>query len=205
MMALTHIHVQLDTNSQIPDQLTPLPTTPFNKFKPPARYTKGTLSQNTPNDPCNTPVSSFPSASSTAVDTTTPAPRLTSEPINLVSTNDDDEKEIAGLQESGTLQVESPHPQGLSQGLLEGIVRILQEDGDIQSGIWAVVLSEIREDLTPDLSIPTLDLGTRTLHKIRRLLRQEGFTKHGILILKMDRPSDGSCDKRWTEDIQTWF
>jgi len=92
--------------------------------------------------------------------------------------------------------------------MLEEIVRILQEDGHIQSGVWALLPSEIYEageELTTDLSIPILDLGAKTLHKIRHLLRQDGFTKHGILVLKMDRPSDDGYDKRWTDDIRAWF
>jgi len=92
--------------------------------------------------------------------------------------------------------------------MLEEIVRILQEDGHIQSGVWAVVLSEAceaGEDLTTGLSIPTLDLGTRTLLKIRRLLRQDGFTKHGMLVLNVDHPGDDGYDKRWMEEIRAWF
>ena len=93
--------------------------------------------------------------------------------------------------------------------MLEDIVRILQEDGHNQSGVWAVFPWEICDagyDLAVDISIPILDLETRTLHKIERLLRQDGFTKHGILVLKLNRPdADGYDEITWTEDIiQTW-
>jgi len=131
---------------------------------------------------------------------------LTSEPINLISTDDD--REITGSQESGVLHDEGPTPKNLCQRMLEGILRILQEDGHIQTGLWALLLSEsddAGDDLAVDLSIPILDLGTGTLHKIQRLLRQDGFAKHGILVLKMDSVGADGYDKRWIEDIRARY
>ena len=196
----------------VSDQFISSPTTPFRKFKPPSRYTKGTLDPNaSPSDPYNTPVSSIASTSSTVVNPTTPTPRLTSEPINLGFT---DEMEVVGPEEEGVLSMdETPYPQKPSQRTLEGIVRILREEGHDQSGVWALLPPELYGtggDLAAELPVPILDLGRQTLHKIRRLLRQDGFAQHGILVLKMHGPSDDS--KRWDvhnemvkQDILAWI
>ena len=77
--------------------------------------------------------------------------------------------------------------------MLDGIARILLEDGKPRSGVWALLpsgLCDIRDDVEATLSIPILDLGTRTLEKIRCLLRQDGFVQNGILVLKIDNPGN---------------
>ena len=128
---------------------------------------------------------------------TTPTPRLTSEPINLGFT-EDSEKVVVDPQGQGALSRGEPgtYPQKPSQRTLEGIVRILREDGHDQSGVWALLPPESC-DLAAELPIPVLDPGRQTLHKISRLLLQDGFAQRGILILKIDDPSD---DGRWDLD-----
>ena len=82
------------------------------------------------------------------------------------------------------------------------------EDGHVQSGVWALLPSEIcnsGDDLAADLSIPILDLGTQTVEKIQRLLRQDGFVQTGILVLKMDKPANDNHDGTEMEDIRAWF
>jgi len=196
----------------VSDQFVSSPSTPFRKFRPPSRYTKGTLDPNaSPSNPCNTPVSSFASASSTVVNPTTPTPRLTSEPINLGFA--DEEEKVADSQEQETMPLdETPYPQKPSRQTLEGIVRILREEGHDQSGVWALLPPELYDagsDLAAELPVPILDLGRQTLHKIRRLLRQDGFAQHGILVLKIHDPGD---EKRWDvynemvkQDILAWI
>lgn len=130
---------------------------------------------------------------------TTPTP--TSEPINLGFT-DDSEKVVVDTQGQGMLSRGEPgtYPKKPSQQTLEGIVRILREDGHDQSGVWALLPPEscnVAGDLAADLPIPVLDPGRQTLHKISHLLLQDGFAQHGILVLKMDDPSD---DGRWDPD-----
>jgi len=203
--ALIYTHIWPDTNSLILDRPTPTPKTPFGKFKPPARYAKGVLSQNTSqNDPCNTPVSPRPSTSSTVVNNTTPTPRLASEPINLVSTTE----EVARPRQLRILLGKRSYAHKPSQWTLEGIANILLEDGHVQSGVWALLPSDIfdaGDELAADLSIPILDLGTQTLEKIRLLLRQDGFAQNGILVLKMDNPGNDPYDEMGMDDIRAWF
>jgi len=135
-----------------------------------------------------------------------PAPRIASEPIGFVF--GDDNKGTSGLQRPVIPQNETPHAHKTSQWALEEIVGILLEDGHVQSGVWAVVPSEICDtggDLAAELCIPILDLGPQTLQKIRRLLHQDGFAKSGILVLKMDPSGDGHDEVRGMEDIQVWI
>lgn len=138
-------------------------------------------------------------------------PRLTSGSINLVLTDD---KEVVGLREQAVTRGETPHPKKLSSQTLEGVMRILSEDGYNQSGVWAVIppeLSDAGGDLAAELPVPILELGRQTLQKVRRLLRQDGFGQNGILVLNMRKPSDD--DETWddydemeTEDIiRAWI
>ena len=127
---------------------------------------------------------------------TTPTPPLTSESIELVFT--DGNEKVADSQEQGVIPQDEPaYPQKPSQRTLEGIVRILREDGHDQSGVWALLPPELYEaegDLAAELPIPILDLERQTLQKIRRLLLQDGFAQNGILILNIQDPSDR---ERW--------
>lgn len=82
---------------------------------------------------------------------------------------------------------------------MEGIARILREDGHDRSGVWALPLPEIHDsggDLAAELPVPALEVGHKTLQKIRCLLRQDGFV-HGILVLKMHGSGGDqeACDK----------
>jgi len=161
---------------------------PFKKFKPPARYAKGTLNQNiSPSVPRDTPVSSFVSTSSTVVNPETPTPPSTSKPTASVFA--DENEKVSDTQEQG----EPAYAQRPSQRTLEGIVKILREDGHNQSGVWALLPPEIYDaggDLAAELPIPVLDLERQTSQKIKRLLLQDGFTQNGILILNIHDPND---------------
>ena len=130
----------------------------------------------------------------------TPTPTPNSEQIDLKNEKVDD------TQEQGILPQDEPaYPQKPSQRTLEGIVKILREDGHNQSGVWALLPPE-GGDLAAELPIPILDLEHQTLHKIRRLLLQDGFTQNGILILNI------SDHERWDiygqmvkKDILDWI
>lgn len=102
---------------------------------------------------------------------------------------------IADPQEQ-TVPFQNTHayPQKPSQWALNGVGKILLEDGYDQPGVWALLppeLDDARGHLAAELPVPVLDLEPETLDNIRRLLRQDGFAQSGILILKMDDPSDG--------------
>ena len=74
---------------------------------------------------------------------------------------------------------------------MDGVANILREDGYDQPGIWAFLPPELDDangHLAAELPVPVLDLEPETLHKIRRLLHQDGFAQNGIFILKMDDP-----------------
>lgn len=63
---------------------------------------------------------------------------------------------------------------------------ILREEKIYQTGTWALISPEAYDgarDLAVELPVPTLFLGTQTSHKIRHLLRLNGFIQPGILIL----------------------
>lgn len=80
-----------------------------------------------------------------------------------------------------------------SRSALEGIARILREDGYDQSGICALLSPELYDaagNFAAELPVPVLDLEHQTSHEIRRVLRQDGFTQSGILILKIHDPRD---------------
>jgi hypothetical protein len=195
-----------------PDRFTPPPTGPFKKFKPPARYAKGTLNPDiSPSDTHDTPVSSFVSASTTVVNPATPTPPSTSESTYFSFT--DESEKVADPQEQGISSQDEPaHPQKLSQETLERIVRILREDGHDQSGVWALLSPELydaRGDLAAELSVPILDLERQTFHRISSLLRQDGFSRNGILILNIYDPNDHErrdiCDQTVKNDILAWI
>ena len=141
----------------------------------------------------------------------TPTPPSTSEQIDLTFT--DKSEKVADPQEQGKLTQDEPvYPQKLSQKALEGIVRILQEDGHDRSGVWALLPPELYDagdDLVAELSIPILYLEHQTLNKISHLLFQDGFAQTGILILNIQNPSDR---ERWDingqmvkKDILAWL
>ena len=173
-----------------PVQFNSSPTTPFRKFRPPRRYSQGVLGANISTSiPRNTPASSFVSTSSTVIDPTTVfAPA--------------DDKGATDLQERGVLSPrKATYLQKPSQRTLQAIVNVLREDGYKQSGTWILLppeISEARDDLAPVLPAPILDLGIQTSHKIRCLLRREGFNQRGILVLKMWM-DDAGDQSAWTE------
>lgn len=107
-------------------------------------------------------------------------------------------------------QDEPAYPRKPSRRTLKEIVRILREAGHDQSGVWALPLSEFCDapgELAAELPVPVLEVERQTSHKIRRLLRQDGFAQHGILILKMGDPSeqDDVYDQIVKEDILAWI
>jgi hypothetical protein len=132
---------------------------------------------------------------------------MTSEPISFGSKDD------VVPQEPGIPQDIATYPQKPSQRTLEGVMRIIREDGHNQSGIWALLPPELcdgaRGDLAAELPIPILDLGRQTSQKIERILRRDGFPQHGILVLKMWDPSDGEAcdvyDEMVKQEIQAWI
>jgi len=145
------------------------------------------------------------------VNPATPTPPSTSEPTVFVLT--DENEKVGDTQEQGAPPQDEPaYAQRPSQRTLEGIVKILREDGHNQSGVWALLPPEVYDaggDLAAELPIPILDLERQTLHKIRRLLLQDGFTQNGILILNIHDPSD---HERWDindqmvkNDILAWI
>lgn len=123
---------------------------------------------------------------------TTPTPPSTSKPT--VSVFVDENEKVGDTQGQGVMPQDVPaYAQRPSQRTLEGIVKILREDGHNQSGVWALLPPEIYDaggDLAAELPIPVLDLESQTLQKIKRLLLQDGFTQNGILILNIHDPSD---------------
>ena len=83
------------------------------------------------------------------------------------------------------------YPQKPSQWALDGVANILRGEGYDQPGVWAFLppeLDDAQGHLAAELPVPVLDLEPEILHKIRRLLRQDGFIQNGIFILKMDEP-----------------
>lgn len=122
----------------------------------------------------------------------TPTPPSTSKPT--VSVFADENEKVGDTQGQGVVPQDEPaYAQRPSQRTLEGIVKILQEDGHNQSGVWALLPPEIYDaggDLAAELPIPVLDLERQTSQKIKRLLLQDGFARNGILILNIHDPSD---------------
>ena len=122
----------------------------------------------------------------------TPTPPSTSKPT--VSVFADENEKVDDTQGQGVVPQDEPaYAQRPSQRTLEGIVKILQEDGHNQSGVWALLPPEIYDaggDLAAELPIPVLDLERQTSQKIKRLLLQDGFARNGILILNIHDPSD---------------
>ena len=103
-----------------------------------------------------------------------------------------EDREVVGWRESRAPHGQTLYPKQPSRKTLEGIARALLEDGHDQSGVQALLLpepSDAEGDLAAELPVPTLEPGHQALQKIRRLLRQDGLV-HGILVLKIRKPSD---------------
>jgi len=144
------------------------------------------------------------------VNPATPTPPSTSKPI----VSADENEKVRDTQGQGVPPQDEPaYAQRPSQRTLEGIVKILREDGHNQSGIWALLPPEIYDagsDLAAELPVPVLDLERQTSHKIKRLLLQDGFTQNGIIILNIAH--DPSDHERWDingqmvkKDILAWI
>lgn len=150
----------------------------------------------------NTPVSPPASSSSTVVNPTT----------NFASTDDKEMIDLEGQEVSP--QDGAMYPQKPSQRALQEIVKVLREDGHDQPGMWALLpeLPDAKEDLAAKLLVPILDLGSQTLHRIRNLLRQDGFSPQGILVLNVQDPGGvievpdvWDRDQKVKNDVLAWI
>ena len=75
----------------------------------------------------------------------------------------------------------------------------LREDNCDQTGTCVLVPPEVYDnigDLTAEIPVPTLCLGTQTSREIRRLLHQDGLVQPGILILNICGPDEGNQNAR---------
>lgn len=163
------------------DKLDSSPTSPFQKFKPPRRYTQSTFGSATASPTrgsYNTPSLSFVSTSSTAVNS----------PTTVVYTSD--EEPVSPRKRGSLSRRKNILPP---QQTLRGVVDTLREDGHDQSGIWALPslgISESRGDSVTETSVPVLKLRAETSRKIRRLLRQDGIVQRSVLVLNIHDPND---------------
>ena len=117
------------------------------------------------------------------------------------------EKETIDPQEQEELpRYETGYPHQPDKWTLHEILKVLKEDGYDRSGVCVLLpeeLRESREDFAAELPVPILDLETRTLYKIKHLLHQGGFPRHGILVLNVcDRGEDDGAgdDRNQTEE-----
>ena len=170
---------------EAPDRLTSTsPKMPFKKFKPPRRYTNGAINPGPSlGVPRNTPTSILSSPSSTAVAST----------YNPTSSQNTDSA-VSPQDRGVSLQPNAPCLHKLSQLTLREIVTVLREGHYDQGGTCTLIILDddgAFGDLAAELPAPALYLRTQTSRKVRRLLNLDGFTRPGILILKIGDPDEG--------------